>query len=608
MKTSPRHLFPSAAVACFLTLTFAAFAQDKPAEPAAPPPAATEQTPAVAVPADQSTPTNAAPANEPAVATPATTTPAPVTAEPAATVPAAEAKPATESEEAPKLRRLDEPTTPVKGKSVRRLIHSHTRHNNGNEIVAVGHDAFLAKDHKADSVVAVFGSATSEGEVSDAVVSVLGNTRVTGPVGEAAVAVFGSTTVNSKVGDAVVAVFGNVELGPDAEVGGDVVAVGGSVIRDPKAIIHGEVHNVSFGGAFSDMAWLRSWFVHCALYGRLLAFGPNLMWAWWIALSFLAFYVVLALLFGKGVDKCVQTVEQRPGYTILTALLTVLLAPIVTILLVLTGVGIAIVPFLAAGLFFASIFGKVVMLAWLGRRFTKLMGVEHPALAVLVGGVIVLFLYTVPVLGIVLYKLLGWIGVGVVVYTLLLGMKREKPAVPPVVPPAPGATAFGAVAGDPAAAAAGLPPLMLAPLVAAPPMTSADTLPRAGFWIRLAAMLLDVVLVGMICGLLSGFMPFGSHVRIRADLLPVLAVYGAVMWKLKGTTVGGIVCGLKVVRLDDRPIDWGTAIVRALGCFLSLIVLGLGFIWVVFDDQRQSWHDRIAGTTVVRMPKGVSLV
>jgi uncharacterized RDD family membrane protein YckC len=149
---------------------------------------------------------------------------------------------------------------------------------------------------------------------------------------------------------------------------------------------------------------------------------------------------------------------------------------------------------------------------------------------------------------------------------------------------------------------------MLAPLVAAPPMTSADTLPRAGFWIRLAAMLLDVILIGMICGLLSGMMPNGSHLRIRADLLPVLAVYGAVMWKLKGTTIGGIVCGLKVVRLDDRPIDWGTAIVRALGCFLSLVVLGLGFIWVVFDDQRQSWHDRISGTTVVRMPKGVSLV
>lgn len=100
----------------------------------------------------------------------------------------------------------------------------------------------------------------------------------------------------------------------------------------------------------------------------------------------------------------------------------------------------------------------------------------------------------------------------------------------------------------------------------------------------------------------------GSHIRIRADLLPALALYGALMWKLKGSTVGGIVCGLKVVRLDDRPIDWGTAIVRALSCFLSLFVMGFGFIWIVFDDQRQSWHDKIAGTVVVRAPRGESLV
>jgi uncharacterized RDD family membrane protein YckC len=520
-------------------------------------------------------------------------------------MPAAATEPAADSGEAPKLRRLDEPALPSIHKSGSKLIHAHVHHSAGNEIVSVGHDSFLAKDHKADAVVAVIGSATSEGEVADSVVSVLGNTRATGSVGDAAVAVFGNTSVNGKVGDAVVAVFGNVELGPDAEVGGDVVAVGGSVHRDPKAIVHGEVHNISFGGAFSDMAWLRSWFVHCALYGRLLAFGPNLMWAWWIALSFLAFYVVLALLFGKGVDKCVQTVEQRPGYTILAALLTVLLAPVAVVLLAITGVGIVIIPFLVAGLFFAGLFGKVVMLAWLGRRITKTLGIGHPALAVLVGGVIVLFLYTVPILGVVLYKLIGWIGIGVVVYTLLLGMKREKPVVPPVVPPAPGAAASGAAASAPESAAAGIPPALVGATL---PVTSADTLPRAGFWIRMAALLLDVVLVGLICSMLTSLTPFGSHVRVHSNLLLVLAAYGAVMWKLKGTTVGGIVCGLKVVRIDDRPIDWGTAIVRALSCFLSLIVLGLGFIWVAFDDQRQSWHDRIAGTTVVRVPKGVSLV
>ncbi len=88
----------------------------------------------------------------------------------------------------------------------------------------------------------------------------------------------------------------------------------------------------------------------------------------------------------------------------------------------------------------------------------------------------------------------------------------------------------------------------------------------------------------------------------------LLAVYGAVMWKLKGATLGGMICHLHVVRLDGRPVDWSTAIVRALGCFLSLFIAGLGFIWIAIDRESQAWHDKIAGTVVVRLPTGVSLV
>jgi uncharacterized RDD family membrane protein YckC len=124
-------------------------------------------------------------------------------------------------------------------------------------------------------------------------------------------------------------------------------------------------------------------------------------------------------------------------------------------------------------------------------------------------------------------------------------------------------------------------------------------MPRAGFWIRMAALLLDVLLVGFVMSLLH---PFGNfHILI-------LAIYGAVMWKLRGTTVGGIVCDLHVVRLDGRPVDWETAIVRALGCFLSLFVVFLGFIWIAFDANGQAWHDKIAGTVVVRAKRGAPLL
>jgi uncharacterized RDD family membrane protein YckC len=65
---------------------------------------------------------------------------------------------------------------------------------------------------------------------------------------------------------------------------------------------------------------------------------------------------------------------------------------------------------------------------------------------------------------------------------------------------------------------------------------------------------------------------------------------------------------LHVVRVDGRTLDWPTVIVRALSCFLSLLPAGLGFIWIGIDDGKQAWHDKIAGTVVVRTPKGVSLV
>jgi uncharacterized RDD family membrane protein YckC len=143
-----------------------------------------------------------------------------------------------------------------------------------------------------------------------------------------------------------------------------------------------------------------------------------------------------------------------------------------------------------------------------------------------------------------------------------------------------------------AASAAAVPPAQ-----APQPITAA--LPRAGFWIRIAALLLDALLVGFLLGVLH----HGNHLELL-----VLAVYGAVMWKLRGSTIGGIVFDLRVVRLDGREIDWETAIVRALSCFLSLAIAGLGFFWIAFDDQKQAWHDKIAGTVVVRVAKGAPLL
>jgi len=466
----------------------------------------------------------------------------------------------------------------------------------------------------SDAVVSVFGSSTSSGSVGDAVVSVLGDTKVSGgSVGNAAVAVGGSTTVNGHVHGDVVAILGNVELGPDAVVDGQVVCVGGHVNRDAKATLHGNVQNIAIGGRHFDFTGLRTWFSRCLLYARPLAFDSHLLWAWCIAFLFLGLYAVVSLIAPSGVNQCVRTLEERPGKSLLAALLVILITPVVYLLLVLTlalVIGFVLIPLLSLGLFFAGIFGRVVLLAWIGRRITKLFGdgpLAAPFFAVLIGGLIVMLLYTVPILGFVVYKLLGILGVGVVLYTLLLSYKESRAKAAAATAAANAATAAARAEAAAAAAAASattgeataVPPIV----PAAMPPISAATLPRAGFWIRVAAVLLDAILVGLVFGLLPHFLrPLGGGFPLWFGL------YHVIMWAAKGTTIGGIICGLKVVRLDDRPLDWGTSAVRACGALLSLAVAGLGFIWVAFDAEQQSWHDKIAGTTIVKVPKGTPLL
>jgi uncharacterized RDD family membrane protein YckC len=50
------------------------------------------------------------------------------------------------------------------------------------------------------------------------------------------------------------------------------------------------------------------------------------------------------------------------------------------------------------------------------------------------------------------------------------------------------------------------------------------------------------------------------------------------------------------------------ALVRALAGAFSIIVLFLGILWIAFDHDKQGWHDKIAGTVVLRLPKGTPLV
>lgn len=500
-----------------------------------------------------------------------------------------------------------------------RFERRFARHNE-NVIVNIGDDSSLPADQYADSVISIFGSSSSAGEVGAVVLAIGGNSSATGPVGEAVVAMFGDVYVDAEVGQDVVAIFGNVQLGPNAVINGELVSVGGTITRDPSSVVHGPQQQIAFGQRLGNLDWLKPWFECCLMYGRPLAFQGDIGWAWWLAAGFLGMYVLLAVMFDQSLQRVVTTLEERPAQSVLAAILTVVLSPVLIIVMLITVIGIALVPFLALGLFCAGMFGKAAVLATLGRRITRFTGIGafgHIAVATLLGGLIVLLLYTVPVFGFIVSNVIGALGLGVVVYTLLLALRSNQASTAPAaatVGVAPAAAVGAAsMASDIPSDGSTIPPTSPPPssspnlspnlspdlsTTANPSNIELNSLPRAGFWIRMGALALDVLLIAIVVNVVEPSEHFFAL---------VLAGYGALMWKLRGTTIGGIICNLRVVRTDGRDIEWETAIVRALGCFLSLIPLGLGFIWMVFDSNRQTWHDKIAGTVVVRVPKSQSL-
>ena len=80
---------------------------------------------------------------------------------------------------------------------------------------------------------------------------------------------------------------------------------------------------------------------------------------------------------------------------------------------------------------------------------------------------------------------------------------------------------------------------------------------------------------------------------------PAVAVI--IFWLARQATPGKMAVHARVVdALTGNPVTVAQAIVRSFGYFVSTIPLCLGLIWVAFDARKQGWHDKLAGTVVVR--------
>ena len=96
--------------------------------------------------------------------------------------------------------------------------------------------------------------------------------------------------------------------------------------------------------------------------------------------------------------------------------------------------------------------------------------------------------------------------------------------------------------------------------------------------------------------------------RYSEFFFPLLLIYFIAFWTWKGTTVGGVVMKLRIVKINGAPFEAADAIVRALAGVLSFAAVGLGVLWILRSDDlahdglpaRQGWHDKAVGTFVIK--------
>jgi uncharacterized RDD family membrane protein YckC len=129
--------------------------------------------------------------------------------------------------------------------------------------------------------------------------------------------------------------------------------------------------------------------------------------------------------------------------------------------------------------------------------------------------------------------------------------------------------------------------------------------PRAGFWVRFDALLIDLVLLAAVTGTFLGIgsSSLSSWVKDSVDppaLLLLLAYFTFFEGSASGQTVGKKALGIRVIDFrSGGPIGYGHAFIRYVGRIVSTIVILIGYLWMLWDKEKQTWHDKFAGSVVV---------
>jgi uncharacterized RDD family membrane protein YckC len=132
-----------------------------------------------------------------------------------------------------------------------------------------------------------------------------------------------------------------------------------------------------------------------------------------------------------------------------------------------------------------------------------------------------------------------------------------------------------------------------------PPSSAAGpTGPRAGFFPRFGAALIDWVILFVVGLVLPAVL--GRVAGTAVGILIGISYFGYLEGSASGQTLGKRALGIRVI--DYRtggPIGFGRAVLRYFARIISTLPCLLGYFWMLWDKERQTWHDKLISDVVV---------
>ena len=284
-----------------------------------------------------------------------------------------------------------------------------------NPALHLGQDLVLKQGDAAREVVVVAGDATIEGTVDSDVVVVLGKLQL---------------SPTAIVNGSMIVVGGTATIQDGAQVHEDMVVIGG--YEGPTAFAPGG-HHVIIGTAAlgTRLRGLVPWLTRGLLFMRPIV--PDLWWVWVVAGVFFAINLLLNLLFDTPVRASAATLRATPLSAFVTGILVLLLFGPICVLLAISVIGIAVIPFALFGLVIGGVLGKIAFARWIGMSIVHQDDTTDRLASLrsfVIGSAVMCVAYMIPVVGLITWAMAGVFGLGAYnldFITEFIGERKSKP-------------------------------------------------------------------------------------------------------------------------------------------------------------------------------------